>query len=179
MAREYFLSTEQLNFGRWLQDDLPLALALWGDPLVSRFVGGPFSQEHIQDRLNQEIACMDEYAYQYWPIFLRANDEFVGCCGMRAYKPEENLPAFGFYLRPPFWGRGFATEAGRGAIDYAFESLGIKTVFAGRDPQNFGSHRALEKLGFRYTHDQLYPPTGLMHPCYLVNRPTQAEAASS
>ncbi len=112
------------------------------------------------------------------PFFCGRTTSSSAAAGCEPTSLRKNLPAFGFYLRPAFWGQGFATEAGRAAIDYAFESLGIKAVFAGRHPQNFGSHRALEKLGFRYTHDQLYPPTGLMHPCYLVERPEQAGAAS-
>jgi [ribosomal protein S5]-alanine N-acetyltransferase len=178
LARDYFLTTPRLGFSRWSQDDLPLALALWGDPEVSRYVGGPFSHEQIQERLNQEIACMDEHGFQYWPIFVLASDEFAGCCGMRAYKPADQIPAFGFYLRPAFWGQGLATEAGRAAIGYTFESLGARAIFAGRHPKNASSHKALEKLGFRYTHGQLYPPTGLMHPSYLLERPMHAGTAS-
>ena len=30
--------------------------------------------------------------------------------------------------------------------------------------------RTLAKLGFVYTHRELYPPTGLEHPCYLLGK---------
>jgi ribosomal-protein-alanine N-acetyltransferase len=179
LARDYFLTTARVGFSRWSQDDLPLATALWDDPLVSRFVGGPFSQEEIQKRLSREIASKQEHGIQYWPIFLRANDEFAGCCGMRPYKPAGRVPAFGFYLRPDFWEQGLATEAGRAAICYTFESLGAKAIFAGHHPKNESSRKALEKLGFRYTQDQLYPPTGLMHPSYLWENPKAASRGTA
>ncbi len=171
MARAYFLTTPRLGFSRWSQDDLRLAEALWGDPEVTRYIGGPFSQEQIQKKFSQEIACMDAHGFQYWPIFLLAGDEFAGCCGLRPHNPAEQICEFGFHLRPAFWGKGIATEAGRAAIGYAFESLGAKALFAGSHPKNAPSHHALEKLGFRYTHDQLYPPTGLLHPSYSLERP--------
>ena len=53
-------------------------------------------------------------------------------------------------------------------MGYAFNTLGVKGLFAGHNPGNAASRRVLEKLGFRYTHDEYYPPTGLNHPSYLL-----------
>ncbi len=44
----------------------------------------------------------------------------------------------------------------------------ITGLMAGHHPKNASSQRVLEKLGFRYTHDELYPPTGLQHRSYLL-----------
>jgi RimJ/RimL family protein N-acetyltransferase len=51
---------------------------------------------------------------------------------------------------------------------YAFERLEVTGLFAGHNPKNKASRHMLGKLGFRYTHDELYGPTGLEHPCYLL-----------
>jgi RimJ/RimL family protein N-acetyltransferase len=56
-------------------------------------------------------------------------------------------------------------------ISYAFETIGAKALFAGHHPENAASRRVLAKLGFRHTHDELYAPTGLLHPSYLLERP--------
>jgi RimJ/RimL family protein N-acetyltransferase len=74
----------------------------------------------------------------------------------------------GFQLRAEHWGKGLATEAARAVIDHAFGPLGAGELFAGHHPQNFGSQHVLEKLGFRYTHDELYPATGLQHRSYRL-----------
>jgi len=66
-------------------------------------------------------------------------------------------------------------EAARGVIRHAFGALGCRALFAGHHPQNTESMRLLEKLGFRHTHDELYPPTGLMHPSYLLQPPAGGE----
>ena len=55
-------------------------------------------------------------------------------------------------------------------IAHAFGSLGVTALFAGHHPDNHGSRRTLEKLGFRYTHHELYSPTGLEHPGYELRR---------
>jgi RimJ/RimL family protein N-acetyltransferase len=76
----------------------------------------------------------------------------------------------GFHLRPEHWGKGLATEAARAAIAFAFDRLRSEELFAGHHPANAASARTLRKLGFRYSHDELYPPTGLRHPSYVLAR---------
>ncbi len=165
---EYFLRTQRLGFRIWTEADLDLAFGLWGDAEVTRLIGGPFSIERIRQRLAQEIANQATYALQYWPIFLLTNDEHVGCCGLRPYPSESRVCELGFHLRKIYWGQGFAVEAARIVIEYAFTTLETDSLFAGHHPANEASRRVLIKLGFRYTHDELYPPTGLWHPSYRL-----------
>src|SRR5688572_33284214 len=47
-------STERLQFRAWRDDDVPLALAIWGDPAVSALVGGPFDERAVRERLAAE-----------------------------------------------------------------------------------------------------------------------------
>jgi RimJ/RimL family protein N-acetyltransferase len=171
LPREYFLKTPRLGFSRWSENDLPLATQLWGDSQVTNYLGGPFSPDQIQKKLAQEISWMAARGVQYWPIFLLAGDEFAGCCGLRPYKLEEKIYELGFHLRPAFWGQGLAIEAAKAAISFGFETMGASALFAGHHPENKISPKLLLKLGFRYTHDEIYPPTGELHPSYLLLRP--------
>jgi len=167
----YFLTSARLGFRCWTPADLPLALALWGNPQVTRLLGGPFSPEEVKQRLAREIAQCEASGLQYWPIFLRASGEHVGCAGLRPYRPSERVHELGFHLLPAYWGQGLAEEAARAVILYAFGTVGASGLFAGHHPENAASRRVLQKLGFRYTHDELYPPTGLMHPSYFLAAP--------
>jgi ribosomal-protein-alanine N-acetyltransferase len=87
-SEPYFLKTPRLGFSRWTKEDLPLAHALWGDPAVTRFVGGPFSPQQIAEPLEREITSQNEYGIQYWPIFLLTTGEHIGCAGLRTYQPQ-------------------------------------------------------------------------------------------
>jgi hypothetical protein len=60
----YFLKSARLGFRCWSQNDLPLARELWGDLEVTRFFGGPFSEEEIVARLNRELARLEEHGFQ-------------------------------------------------------------------------------------------------------------------
>jgi RimJ/RimL family protein N-acetyltransferase len=167
----YFLKSPRLGFLTWAMEDIPLALRLWGSPEVTKTFGGPFSDQQIHERLNREIANQLAYNLQYWPVFLLTNAEFAGCCGLRPYNLEKQFFELGFHFLPQFWGKGLASEAAQAVISYAFGPLALKGLFAGHHPQNAASARVLQKLGFHYTHDELYAPTGLMNPSYFLAPP--------
>jgi [ribosomal protein S5]-alanine N-acetyltransferase len=168
--RAYFLTTAHLGFDCWSITDAALAKALWGDPKVTALIGGPFSDGEIDETLRREIASMAASKVQYWPIFHLQDNQHVGCTGLRPYRPDEQIYELGFHLRPAFWGRGLAEEAGRAAVTFAFETLGAKALFAGHHPANSASRQVLAKLGFDFTHEEFYPRTRLMHSSYLLRR---------
>ena len=140
--------------------------------MVTRYLGGPFSPEQVQQRLNTEISNMETYGIQYWPVFLLPDLQHAGCCGLKPRKPEQRIYELGVHLCAGYWGKGLAQEAATAVVRYAFETLGATELFAGHHPDNQKSRHMLEQSGFSYSHDELYPPTGLMHPGYIL-RPRQ------
>jgi RimJ/RimL family protein N-acetyltransferase len=163
------MQSDRIGFRRWQQDDLPAAINLWGDPQVTRlFYKNPLTQEQVDRRLQEEIECEEKHHIQYWPIFLLENDSHIGCAGLRPR--DEGILELGIHLKPEYWGRGFATEAGRRVIEHAFGNQLARAVFAGHHPDNKGSRNGLLKLGFLGTTAKLYEPTGLIHPGYLLYR---------
>jgi RimJ/RimL family protein N-acetyltransferase len=165
------LNTERLGFSHWSEDDLALAMTLWGDPRVSAWIGGPFTAEQVSARLNREIEMFLTCKVQYWPVFLLKDGELAGCAGLRPYGNDQQIQELGFHFRPQYWGQGIAQEAARAVIAFAFETLALKGLFAGHHPENTASERLLRKLGFRFTHREIYPPTGLLNPAYLLMNP--------
>lgn len=170
MTELYFLKTNRLGFRIWQDDDFDLALGLWGDPKVTQLIDarGQLTAAQVLDRLKQEMANQTQFGVQYWPVFLLTTREHVGCCGLRPYDQNNNIYEIGFHIRSTHWRQGYAFEAARAAIAYAFQQLRAAALFAGHNPKNTGSRALLEKLGFQYTHDEYYPPTGLHHPSYLL-----------
>ena len=91
--------------------------------------------------------------------------------GVLVFKPFDDLPYvdLGWRLRPSFWGRGYATEAGRGAIEWAFGELGLEEVAATTLPDNVRSRAVMERLGMTFAGDCIH--AGLPHVLYLLRRP--------
>lgn len=166
----YFLTTQRLGFRTWSEADLDLALGLWGDPRVTELIDarGRLSPDQVRERLEREIASQRAYGVQYWPVFLLDTGEGAGCCGLRPVPERPHVLELGFHIRSALWGQGYATEAARAVVRYAFDVLGVAGLFAGHHPRNRVSRHLLEVLGFQYTHDEFYAPTGLHHPSYFL-----------
>ena len=165
------METDRLGFSRWCPEDGELAWRLWGEPAVTRWLcaSGIFSREEVAHRLELEMRHERECGVQYWPVFLQKTGEFAGCCGLRPR--SAGVYELGAHFRPEYWGRGYGTEAGRAVIRHAFSVLGAGELFAGHHPENTASQNLLGKLGFVRTGEELYPPTGLLHPPYRMEYP--------
>ena len=74
---------------------------------------------------------------------------FVGWCGLSSWNPTYRSAALGFVYRREAWGHGYATEAARAVLGWAFATLDLNRVQAEVDTRNVASARVLEKLGFR------------------------------
>lgn len=170
--RNYFIESKNIGFSIWKEGDLHLAESLWGNKDVTRYISanGEFSEKEIKEKLDKEINNQKEYGIQYWPIFLKDTNEFIGCCGLRPYQLENQIYEIGFHLIPKFWGKGLAMEAAQIVINYGFSVLKANDLFAGHNPNNQNSSKILNRLGFYYTHDEFYSPTGLYHPSYRYKK---------
>ena len=85
-------------------------------------------------------------------VFAIANEvEAIGSIGLMVGKDVHRFTAeLGYWLAEPFWGKGVMTEAVKRITEYAFNSFGLKRVYAEPYTSNRASARVLEKAGFKY-----------------------------
>jgi RimJ/RimL family protein N-acetyltransferase len=82
------------------------------------------------------------------------NGTIIGVCGVEPR--ETRRPELGYWLGTHYWGQGYATEAARAVIDYAFSELGWEELQSGARISNPASRRVLEKCGFQWCGVGLY-----------------------
>jgi RimJ/RimL family protein N-acetyltransferase len=83
-----------------------------------------------------------------------ADGDFLGMCGVGGAQIDE--PELGYWFGAPYWGQGYATEAARAVIDYAFSDVGHEVLHASAHVTNPASRRVLEKCGFQWTGVRLH-----------------------
>lgn len=167
----YFLEAERLGFRTWQQDDLPLAIALWTDPEVMGFMGGPMSTAQAEARFRTERDNQQKYGFQYWPIFDRATGAHAGCSGLKPFRGQTDVLEVGVHLARSFWGGRHGEEAARAVITWAWHNTAAEALVAGHFPANEHSRALIGRLGFVYTHQEFWEPTATMHPYYRLERP--------
>jgi ribosomal-protein-alanine N-acetyltransferase len=83
-------------------------------------------------------------------VLRKSDGTLVGACGVHPERGHE----LGYWMGRPYWGQGFATEAARRVVRFAFEDLNAKKVIAGWYEDNPASGRVLEKLGFAHEKEE-------------------------
>ena len=144
------LRTARLLLRPWRDDDLAAFATLSGDPEVMAFLpplSEPGACEAWAARL---LAHWRLHGFGRWVVEIPAEARFAGVVGLANIPYEVHFtPAVevAWRLAPPYWGRGFATEAARAAVDYGFGSLGLDQIVAVTVPANRRSRRVMERLG--------------------------------
>lgn len=108
----------------------------------------PYSEDDAEAFLAQSRS--NDYVFV---IERKADQVFIGSAGLHRSQPYE----LGYWLGKPFWGFGFATEATRCLMKYAFDNLSQEVVHAGWFYDNPASGRVLSKLGARHTGSAMRP----------------------
>jgi RimJ/RimL family protein N-acetyltransferase len=81
-------------------------------------------------------------------VTVKPDGVFVGAIGLDVNAPDQKAE-LGYWIGVPYWNRGYATEAARAVLRYAFENLHLNRVFANHFTRNPASGRVLQNVGMR------------------------------
>ena len=150
------LKTERLLLRPFRPDDAPAVLAHCGEWNIARMlsrVPHPYMREMAESWIASHEA--DWNSGDEITFCIDLDSEAAGAVGLR--RKEPGVYVLGYWLGEPCWGRGFATEAARRAVRFAFEELGAKKLVSGHFLDNPASGRVLENCGFRYIGESMEP----------------------
>jgi RimJ/RimL family protein N-acetyltransferase len=142
------LETERLVLRSFRADDHGPYAAMSADPEVMRFIGTGATQTPAESWRSMAflIGHWALRGYGMWAIELRSSGELVGRAG---FLEPPGWPGFelGWLLARPHWGHGYATEAARAALRYAFVELGRERVISLIRPGNERSVKVARSIG--------------------------------
>jgi RimJ/RimL family protein N-acetyltransferase len=128
-------------------EDTSMFERLWADERVGRTLGGTRDAQRAHEAIVAGIEHWRRRGFGRW--VLRAGGQPVGTVKLAEWLalgwPEVEL---GYALLPEFWGHGYATEAGAGALEHARTELGLTEVVAFTLRGNQASLAVMQRLGF-------------------------------
>lgn len=150
MSSQWILETERLALREFQAEDLEPLTRLYLDPEVMKYVtGSPRSEETTRTLFPKYQEQYKTRGFGLWATLLKPDLQFVGRCGLIHWdKPEIQGVEIAYMFDPPRWGRGLATEVAQGLLTYAFDTLRLESVICCVSPENLGSLRVAEKVGF-------------------------------
>jgi RimJ/RimL family protein N-acetyltransferase len=131
--------------------DAEALFSLQSDPRATRYAGGTRTKRQSQESLYRIINRVRKYGFGTFAVQLSAGGPAIGWAGIQKVLDAERYELL-YALRSEYWGRGYATEAGRVLLGAAFslEGAGPQEIFGLVFPQNVPSIRVLENLGFLF-----------------------------
>ena len=146
------LETERLILRGYRAEDAPAVATLQGDAEVQRHMGGRIDAtlKGAYAKMLNHTALWHFRGFGKWGVEEKASARLIGRAGFLDYPYEWPGPELGWTLLPEFWGKGYASEAGRAALDWGFETLGAARVLSMIQPANDASINVARKLGMTY-----------------------------
>ena len=144
------LGTARLRLRPFEDADVDALFALHSSAYVLRYWDAPPWSERVRaERFIAACREMEEEGTGTRLAVDRTSDgAFIGWCGLTRWNPDHRSASMGYVLDAAAWGHGYATEAARALLHWAFDRLDLNRVQAEADTRNAASARVLEKLGF-------------------------------
>ena len=144
------LETERLRLRAFCEADLDAYAEMCADPEVMQYLGTgkTFTRGESWRSIAGFLGHWQLRGYGMWALEEKATGTLVGRAGF-LHPPDWPDFEIGWTLGRPYWGRGFALEASRRALDHAWRELRRERVVSLIRPANAPSIRVAEKLGAR------------------------------
>lgn len=153
MSPDWPLETSRLTLRPFVETDFGAVYAMRSDPEVALYLyQGPLSEEETRSRLERNMALSAWTAEGDWlsvAVVERATRLTVGDLAFHWVSERDRTAEVGFVFDPRHQGKGFATEAARALVEWAFGFGGFHRVIGRTEARNVASARVLEKLGMR------------------------------
>jgi RimJ/RimL family protein N-acetyltransferase len=175
------IETERLRMRPWLARDQGPMLALCSDPRVMRYLGPSLRMTDVVILIEKMIATQKAQGHCFWALETLEAREFLGWCGLVRGPfgtPVSGKLEIGWRLGHRHWGHGYATEAAKAVLDWAWENTPDPAVWSITVRENTRSRKVMQRLGMRwrtdleFEHPALKPGDPLRpHSTYVIERP--------
>lgn len=149
---DFLLETVRLRLRLFREDDFDSLLRYRGDERVARYqLWEPFTANEAEKFIEawKDVLPGTPGSWSAIAIQLKKTCELVGDCALKVDSGDHPQGEIGINLSPVHQGRGYATEAARSLLDYAFCELKLHRICAVMDADNRGAISLCERLGMR------------------------------
>lgn len=165
------LTTQRLTLRPFTADDVEAMYHILNQEGVLRYFPptDPPGRDRVERMILRLMSHWDERGYGLWAVTSRGDGTLLGRCGLQ-YLPDTKEVEVDFILGRPYWGQGYATEAGRASLGFGFEELDLEHIVGVAHVENRASQRVLEKLGMHLV--ECKPLFGIDCCLYRIDRTT-------
>lgn len=156
------LETQRLKLRAWQESDLQPFAELNADKDVMHYFPSVLTREQSDTLADKFQHLILDHGWGFWAVELKATGQFIGFTGLNT-QPEQFIFSpcveIGWRLAKQYWHQGYATEAAKACLKFAFETLQLKEVVSFTAVHNTASEHVMQRLGmqamFEFNHPAL------------------------
>lgn len=168
------IETERLAIRKLTHDDFETLLAIMGKPEVMYAWEHGFNKDDVRAWIERQLIRYTKDGVGYFAVELKESGLLIGQAGLMKTTINGNeVVEIGYIFDNAYWHNGYATEAVKSLIDYAFDSLKLPTVYCSIRPENKASIRVAKRLGMESfgSHTVVYRGKEMPHIIYQLENP--------
>lgn len=156
------LETERLKLRAWQESDLQPFAELNADKDVMHYFPSVLTREQSDNLADKFQHLILDHGWGFWAVELKATGQFIGFTGLNI-QPEQFIFSpcveIGWRFAKQYWHQGYATEAAKACLKFAFEALQLNEVVSFTAVHNTASEHVMQRLGmqamFEFNHPAL------------------------
>lgn len=161
------LKTQRLILRGWRDEDVQPFAAMNADKQVMEYFPNTLSPDDSRVLKEYFENHIQEHGFGFWAVEVPGVTDFAGMLGISIPRFEAHFAPcveIGWRLAAQYWGKGYATEGAKAALQFGFERFDEIVSFT--VPANIRSRRVMEKLGMTRDPDEdfLHPSLPAGHP---------------
>ena len=145
------LETERLLLRKTIKEDIDELFYIELNPNVRRYLGVHKVGTSLNDNRNYfDFSKYDNLDFYRWSIIEKNTNKLLGCIYLNVHDEKARIYGIDYFLREDSWNKGYATEASKCILNFAFEKLNVNRIESSGAKSNPGTLKVMEHIGLKY-----------------------------
>jgi RimJ/RimL family protein N-acetyltransferase len=142
------IETKRLILREYTYDDYDELYKILSDSEVMKYYPKPYDEKGTRRWIEWSLENYKNHGFGWWAIVLKETNEFIGDCGITIQNINNKmLPEVGYHLSKCHWRKGYAKEAGKAVIKWAFENTKLDELYSYMNAENVASYSTAASIG--------------------------------
>lgn len=145
------LETERLILRKTIKEDIDELFYIELNPNLRRYLGIHKVGTSLNDNRNYfDFSKYDNLDFYRWSIVEKNTNKLLGCIYLNVHDEKARIYGIDYFLREDSWNKGYATEASKCILNFAFEKLNVNRIESSGAKSNPGTLKVMEHIGLKY-----------------------------
>lgn len=145
------LETERLILRKTIKEDIDELFYIELNPNLRRYLGIHKVGTSLNDNRNYfDFSKYDNLDFYRWSIVEKDTNKLLGCIYLNVHDEKARSYGIDYFIREDSWNKGYATEASKCVLEFAFNKLNINRIESSGAKSNPGTLKVMEHIGLKY-----------------------------